>query len=356
MLSLYLLPFLLAAPPEELPEHPQARALVTKLGDDQFRVREYAFRELKKLGLAAIPALMDGLKDTDSERTTRCRKLLPAVEWWKNRTLLKFVLQPESPAPKELPELEAFLKLTGDSQASRELYAEMETAHPQLLAERRGATDLVDEIFSEHRQQSLSVQGSHWCLQLEEDCFKSRAGVTLYLYLASTRVYDTRYVRPKREATPLAFPDLGEALRDSAPLRKLYFEWVLREPSWYLKRQALDVALWARLEDTLPLLPRLITTAKTESDFNDVAQLLLLVRHYASPEAKKTLKPLLESSVLLPNRVPLSDVALGVILLSQGQSLRSSGFQTEEKGVLTLEDFRFGSEADRGKAMKRLER
>jgi HEAT repeat protein len=54
----------------------QARALITKLGDDLFEVREKAHKELEKLGRVIVPLLKKALTDDDLEVRRRARNLL----------------------------------------------------------------------------------------------------------------------------------------------------------------------------------------------------------------------------------------------------------------------------------------
>jgi HEAT repeat protein len=55
-------------------------ALIRQLGDDSFRVREAATRELTKLGRPAVPFLRAALKDQDIEISRRARKILDALK------------------------------------------------------------------------------------------------------------------------------------------------------------------------------------------------------------------------------------------------------------------------------------
>src|SRR5262249_49372206 len=54
----------------------EAAALVQKLADNSFEVREDAHKRLEELGKGAIPALEEGVKDYDPEVSSRCKRLL----------------------------------------------------------------------------------------------------------------------------------------------------------------------------------------------------------------------------------------------------------------------------------------
>src|SRR5213592_4412783 len=63
-----------AGPPAD---REQAQALVRQLGDPSFARRSQAYRQLREMGKAALPALEAGAEDADPEIRDRCRKLLP---------------------------------------------------------------------------------------------------------------------------------------------------------------------------------------------------------------------------------------------------------------------------------------
>jgi HEAT repeat protein len=58
----------------------KATALLKKLGDESFAVRETAQNELKALGVAIIPILRQHSRDPDPEISARCRKTLEELE------------------------------------------------------------------------------------------------------------------------------------------------------------------------------------------------------------------------------------------------------------------------------------
>jgi HEAT repeat protein len=58
----------------------KTQALIDKLGDDAFEVRQKAEDELKKMGPMIIPLLKGGLKNADLEIRNRCKKCLDSIE------------------------------------------------------------------------------------------------------------------------------------------------------------------------------------------------------------------------------------------------------------------------------------
>jgi len=55
------------------------RAQVSKLSDDEFEVRSAAARELKKIGLPAIPALLEHIDSSDVEVRSKAREIIRGI-------------------------------------------------------------------------------------------------------------------------------------------------------------------------------------------------------------------------------------------------------------------------------------
>ncbi|KAF0241942.1 MAG: hypothetical protein FD180_4184, partial [Planctomycetota bacterium] len=88
-------------PAEPAPVDDAAAICVKRLGSDDAEVRQVAYRELKKMRRAAVPALKDGTSSADAETAAACRELLGLIErsamkieggklaegtkWWKAR-------------------------------------------------------------------------------------------------------------------------------------------------------------------------------------------------------------------------------------------------------------------------------
>ena len=68
------------APPAEPPADPAVQKLIEQLGDDDFHVREEASRQLKAVGIPALPALRKALAHPNAEVRRRAGELLPALE------------------------------------------------------------------------------------------------------------------------------------------------------------------------------------------------------------------------------------------------------------------------------------
>jgi hypothetical protein len=71
---------LLLAVPALAQEDERIARLVQELGADDYKVREAAEAELKKIGAPAIPPLKKALEDKDAERAERARRVLTEIE------------------------------------------------------------------------------------------------------------------------------------------------------------------------------------------------------------------------------------------------------------------------------------
>jgi tetratricopeptide (TPR) repeat protein len=69
----------LKLPAPEAKVEQMARAQLAKLADDEFAVRAEAGRELQKLGLPAIPLLLQRIDDEDAEVRSRTREIIRAI-------------------------------------------------------------------------------------------------------------------------------------------------------------------------------------------------------------------------------------------------------------------------------------
>ncbi|MFI5379129.1 MAG: HEAT repeat domain-containing protein [Tepidisphaerales bacterium] len=69
-----------AKPPTTRPADPAVIALISKLGDEDFKTREAATDELRKLGQPALPALKEAATSADPEVQARARSLIKEID------------------------------------------------------------------------------------------------------------------------------------------------------------------------------------------------------------------------------------------------------------------------------------
>jgi hypothetical protein len=109
-------------------------ALVARLGDDSFEVREEATVQLARLARAAVPALEEGLKHPDREVRSRCEQLLARARRSDlDIHLDAFVLDPADKSIPPLPGWKKFQELAGNDLPARLLFARLARADRALL-------------------------------------------------------------------------------------------------------------------------------------------------------------------------------------------------------------------------------
>ena len=118
--------------PEVAPApRPVGAALVAQLGDPLFARREAAAKDLRRLGLAAVPALLAGVRDANPEVARRSRDLHAQVRGDALVTLTSR-FDPAGTAEPDHPLWQRFRQVAGDDAAARKLFARM-IADPDRL-------------------------------------------------------------------------------------------------------------------------------------------------------------------------------------------------------------------------------
>jgi hypothetical protein len=78
--------------------------LIARLGDRDFRIRETAWRDLERLGPAALPALREARKHKDPEVRKRVEEIIPAIEARHLLTPKLITLKAKNKSPRQLAE------------------------------------------------------------------------------------------------------------------------------------------------------------------------------------------------------------------------------------------------------------
>ena len=108
--------------------------LIRDLGSDRFATREAASDRLSRVGLPAFAALEEATRHPDREIRFRAERILVVIR--KNdleRRLAAFIAG-TADNDYQLPGWSRFSKTYGDSEASRQLFVDMQRAEPELLA------------------------------------------------------------------------------------------------------------------------------------------------------------------------------------------------------------------------------
>jgi hypothetical protein len=325
-MSFLLLLIVLAAP---VPSEPPTD-LVRKLASPSFTVREGAAAALRKLGIAAEPALRAGLKDPDPDVRTRCRDLIEEiVEDHREAMLTTFVEDFEDRQKPPLPGWRRFRALF-TSDPPRKAYAELYRAHGDLLdALERNPADAVNEAD----EMASRLAG----VALLPDRDKETIAQTfLLLFVAS----DERVTLPAKTAEGLAL-GLGvvarreelrkDFLKDEAR-RKVLLAYLQRAKEPAPLEATLALAEEFQLRDGAPWALRVALDSAQPVSVR--ARALLSLAQIGGKKDVDALEPLLKITALvgerkvgkLTLRTELRDVALAASIRLSGGRLSDGGF------------------------------
>lgn len=137
-------------------EHPHA--LVQRLGDPAYDVRELAAQELLRLGRGAVSALQEGLAHSDPEIRRRCRDLLPRARRSEQEIRFDtFLLTGQDRGGLRFPGWTRFRTLAGSDLLTRRLYLDLYRAAPSLLEALEKDPATVGAQFAS-RQEKLNAR------------------------------------------------------------------------------------------------------------------------------------------------------------------------------------------------------
>jgi hypothetical protein len=357
----FALASLIGAPTPPAPS-PSARPeeLVRLLGDKSYRIREVAARELVRRGSAAVDALTAATKDTDPEVSERAKQLLPqaaAVE--RNEKLAQLLKDPAAPPPKGLAGLDRFLKAAGDGKESRELYAEMMSIHYRTIEAADGSPKTAAELFGQFCNEAYQKWqiGARTGRYSYDNLFSGRADITFFLFMSADnrlRQYDNGI---NRSSILFNGTQITKAVTDkdgSPAMRKLFLDWLEKEPQSYLQQRGFLLAAQANIKEALPILLRLLE--KKDQDPYGKAQVMVALVKLGTKEHIKVLDPYLTDKTQITTinfgngpqlSVQTRDVAMGVQVQLAGQKLTDYGFDNRfGGGGLSYHYYGFPDDAD----------
>jgi hypothetical protein len=312
----------------------RAAALVHKLGDDSYRVREEAARELLRLGPEAESALRRGLGDADPEVGKRCGQLLPLVVGRDaTRKVAAFLEDRDDRGPPPAGWVR-FRKAVGGGEAARTLFAAMYRAHGPLLeaAERdpKAAAGRLGARASAVRE-ALG----------ELDCgAPTRADVAVLLFVAGDERIPADAEGPEAVAAALGEleyrPRLVKDFHDDPAAHALLVT--------FLRRRTAPAALAGTFGLALRLDVRECVAEAASAATNRAlppaarAAALVLAGRWGGKELIGRLEPLLDDPTPVGTAVvrkrtlsaEVGDVALAALVQLSGQALSDFGFPYTE--------------------------
>ena len=347
----------------------KVRELIKQLADPKFKVRDSAEKELIQLGLASLDSLKEGEKSPDLHVQERCRQLQPMI---RALTLQKridvFLKNRDATLPKNLPFVASFMKITGDSKESRELYADLLVLHAQLLDEaerdRKKGMDMFVAYCQEINNRMRYVPGID-----QQSRYRSitKADVILF-FLMSQELAADRTGRISNFGytffnTPVLAEMLGKDTPATVPFKKMFLSWIDKEPQPYMVQRGLQIAADAKMKEALPLVLKHIKDKNAQVYTR--AQTALLLAKIGTKESIKEIEPILEDKTLIGNfninntqgKVEMRDVALAICVKLSGQKMSEYDFDVmkgnDEVLYMSYIYCAFSSEAKREAAHKK---
>lgn len=311
--------------------------LVAELGNPAYRVREKAARELVRLGAAAVDALRKGVSNPDAEVSERCKRLLPqALDDRLQEQIAVFLANLDGPIPQDLPGLQRWLKLAGQSKESRALYAAMVKeqrrvlidveAHPQNAPLRYQA--FCREVYDRARDPMTGVRADA----------VGRSEVLAFLFLGSDPhcrqgTTGNFYYGPSSlflSSTHLTGLISGATASDAA--KKVFLGWLENERHLLLRRRGYAAAANADLKEAGPLALQ-VAADKALAPAARAYPLIAAARLFRAEDVKD-LEKLMDDKTIVgrtsingeAHTAEMRDIALAIALQAAGREPADFGF------------------------------
>ncbi len=332
---------------DQTPEQPPYTQLVRQLGCGQYSERESAAKQLVDVGLAAKPALMRGMRDSDLEvRLEAQRIMIRILQDDFDARVTAFLNNTQADTSPQLPGWESFGTLVGSDFSARQLFAEMTRSEAELLGglDRDGKSiekqclDRIQSLTSSsmtanHRRQPIPVASIATLLfiasQLQKDRNNSPTAQATYSAMAS------------RMFTMLSFPDTQQTIRQQAHaklLQKLLTDWIERtvqSKSQYNQAYAMQLILKYDLQGPGPSLAGQVLQTRDASSNGLAYAAIVLGRFGTAADAPHLLPHLKDSRVFQtwsnlrlkkePITIQVRDVVLAMLIRIHGQAPRNMG-------------------------------
>jgi hypothetical protein len=365
--ALLALSLTLGAPPADREPQKHAEELVAQLGAPAYRDRELAAKELLELGYAAKNAVLAGQKSSDGEISERCRKLYPAIlRHDLEKRIAKFLDNTDGLVTDDLPGAARWIKIAGDGQESRELYAEMVKAHSELLLQVELEPRQIQQAYAEflcdvYRRVYPRTVGGATARQ-----GPTETEVLIFLFLGAAGDVRTTIIPGTNSSHYYQFlnaPFMVNKLSASPPataFRKLYAAWLEKERYTLVLRRGLDIAATNAVKECAPTALKIAGDPGTLATIRATA--LIGFGKLASKEDIKELAPFLADKTQIANvvvngqrgTVQMRDVAMGAAVQLAGQKLADFGFERAPPGghvsISTYTYFAFGTDEKRDAA------
>lgn len=337
-------------------------ALVSRLGDESFGVREEAARELSRRGLVVQSALEEGaaLGQGDLEIRLRCQELLKSLlRGDLEKRLAAFIADTEGKQTHRLPGWDRYRKTCGTSRAARELFAEIMRSETALLETLDAQPAQLGQIFSERVDalQNIYYSGSRDQISPATVAALLLVGIDPGVTIdAQTGFIMHNFLLQQNTAQALAEGPRSESLL------VLLEGWIGRGSQETLGYYNLSLALRYNLKNTGLVLGRKIL-AMPGASTNSLQQALISVGRFGGKDDRPLLEAHLKNNTTCHTwsnpqfknliKTEIRDVALVMLLHVTAQEPKDFGFvllQSNPMTVYHIYSFGFHEPADRDMA------
>ena len=308
-------------------------ALVQKLGDNSFEVREDAHKQLEQMGKDAIKALEQGAESEDLEISSRSKRLLALATRTEIEVALDaFLADKETKLILKLPSYERFKKTLGDDASARALFVEMYTTEGDLLAGLERDPKKFEAAFNNRCQQIQQNLYTPW-----GHVNPVPMGQIVALLFAATDSRVTTNINSFYMVTNLLYQqNIQQGFKSNAGARKLLAQFFEQRSDQNTMPQAIQLAMQLDMKEMAPVALKAATAKDSQPWVRGTA--VLAVGKLGTKDNIKDIEPLLNDTTNLgtmqfnqgnvQTRVTteVRDVTLAAMIMLSGQDYMSYNF------------------------------
>jgi HEAT repeat protein len=337
----------------------QVQALIARLGDPSFGVRQQAADELKRNGMSALAVLRAHVDDANLEIRYRVRRLIEEIgQQDYEARIAAFLQDPAGASDDSLPGLRAYRESVGTDAAAYRLFAEMLRAEPALfVAWEQAAPEFTDQYTSQFaRLQQATL--------IHEFPTDTQARVCALMFIGSDPSVSLREPIVAGVSSLARDRHFRDRLTDgdqAAAYRRILGRWVAR-PGAVAAAQKMTLAMQYGLSEGL--IPALETVARGERNATRLYAILTISKLGGSEHLPLLERLLADDEVLVATHkggtvsysIKTQDVALAALLHMTKQNPREYRFQRlrrNDVSVFSLSTAGFYNDADRELALQK---
>ena len=308
---------------------PEIGQWIQQLGNDDYQVRENASLQLAKLGLAAKPELLAGMRGDDPEIRWRCTRLWAAVRDKDFQLRAETFLNDEKGLESyEFPGWDQYRKLFGASQLARQTFLGMQKAEPELWEEfGHSSSDKPWQFQKRCRQLKVLLEDR----QIRRTISGSTAMTILFMaesYQATISAEDRAWMSDLWNLSALA-----DAVRSDEAWDSFKSKWFARKDDPRPAFERLMAGLGNGKDDVVVIARDLLKNQETPSNEKQISLLALAKSRDPQDDALITgyLKDTTEIDTYFTRgiviKAQLRDIALAVLIARAGKDPVDSGFK-----------------------------